>query len=114
MTEALDAIQKAGGSIQSVFTSMEDKVDRVLNPEQIERMLNGVDDALNSFSETMDSVTELINSPELRHALGGGDPRVAAGHTRRPHHACKKSKQPLRTFKAWATASAETSRTSRA
>ena len=65
MGNAFTAIEKAGGSMTVAFQKIEQQLDKMLDEDQIQRIAASVEDALNSFTDVMMAVEDVVGDPEL-------------------------------------------------
>lgn len=69
MLTAFRSIDTAAHGMQQVFTTLQNKIETVLDEQQVERVLSGVEEALASFSDAADSVTSFVSDPKLRERI---------------------------------------------
>lgn len=65
MTSAFESIQLAGTSMSRAFTKLEEEMDDFLDEEQMQRIAASLENALNSFSDVMMAVEDIVGDPEL-------------------------------------------------
>ncbi|MCA9178664.1 MAG: MCE family protein [Planctomycetales bacterium] len=71
MTAALKSIESAGASISTTFAKIEHQMDAMMNEGQIQRIAASVEDALNSFTDVMMAVENVVGDPELINEIKG-------------------------------------------
>ena len=65
MTVAFESIQQAGNSMSRAFGKIEAQLDNMLDEEQIQRIAEGLETALNSFTDVMTAVEDIVGDPQL-------------------------------------------------